>query len=52
MENNTSIYLILFKDGSSMNLNWSSTLITSKELESYLSVISDKYDILKFNRIK
>ncbi len=52
MENNNSIYLIIFKDNTTMTLNWNSNLITPKELESYLNVVSDKYDILKFSKIK
>jgi len=49
---NSSIWLITFKDGTIMNLNWSSKLITDKELESYLLNIADKYDILKFWKLK
>lgn len=49
---NSSTYIITFKDNSKMELNWSSRLITTRELEDYLKVISEKYDILKFNRVK
>lgn len=49
---NTSTYLITFTDGSIMNLDWSSNLITTKELEVFLNKVSIKYDILKFNKVK
>lgn len=49
---NTSTYIITFTDGSLMNLDWSSNLITDKELEVFLTKVSIKYDILKFYKVK
>jgi hypothetical protein len=48
---NSCTYIIYFKDRSKMELEWTSKLITPKELEDYLKVISEKYDILNFKRI-
>lgn len=43
-------YLITFKDYTTLILE-TSNLISTKEMESFLSSVSDKYDIMNFNKI-